>query len=102
MKAAVVHEFGAPLVIEDVPQPEPGAGQVLVRVEAAGLCHTDIHAAKGDWPVKATLPLIPGHEGAGIVEAVGRPGWRASLSGPGCRPMAGLRVRAVPLLQRRP
>jgi len=71
MKAAVVHEFGAPLVVEEVPRPEPGPGQVLVRVEAAGLCHTDIHAARGDWPVKATLPLIPGHEGVGVVEAVG-------------------------------
>jgi propanol-preferring alcohol dehydrogenase len=71
MKAAVVHEFGAPLVVEEVPRPEPGPGQVLVRVEAAGLCHTDIHAARGEWPVKATLPLIPGHEGVGVVEAVG-------------------------------
>jgi propanol-preferring alcohol dehydrogenase len=71
MRAAVVHEFGAPLVVEDVPRPVPGPGQVLVRVEAAGLCHTDIHAARGEWPVKPTLPLIPGHEGVGIVEAVG-------------------------------
>ena len=46
MKAAVVHEFGAPLVVEEVSRPEPGPGQVLVRVEASGLCHTDIHAAR--------------------------------------------------------
>lgn len=71
MRAAVVHEFGLPLVVEDVPRPEPGPGQVLVRVEAAGLCHTDIHAARGEWPVKPKLPLIPGHEGVGIVEEVG-------------------------------
>ena len=71
MRAAVVHEFGSPLVVEDVPRPEPGPGQVLVRVEAAGLCHTDIHAARGEWPVKPKLPLIPGHEGVGIVEEVG-------------------------------
>jgi len=71
MKAAVVREFGAPLVVEDVARPEPGPGQVLVRVEAAGLCHTDIHAARGEWPVKPTLPLIPGHEGVGLVEEVG-------------------------------
>jgi alcohol dehydrogenase, propanol-preferring len=71
MKAAVVHDFGSPLSIEDVPRPEPGAGQLLVRVEASGLCHTDIHAAHGDWPVKPTLPLIPGHEGVGTVEALG-------------------------------
>jgi alcohol dehydrogenase, propanol-preferring len=71
MKAAVVHEFGRPLVIEDVAKPTPGSGQVLVRVETSGLCHTDIHAAHGDWPVKPAPPFIPGHEGVGIVERVG-------------------------------
>jgi propanol-preferring alcohol dehydrogenase len=71
MKAAVVHEFGRPLVIEDVAKPVPGPGQVLVRVETSGLCHTDIHAAHGDWPVKPAPPFIPGHEGVGIVERVG-------------------------------
>jgi propanol-preferring alcohol dehydrogenase len=49
MKAAVVHDFTQPLSIEDVPRPEPSDGQVLVRIEACGLCHTDIHAAHGDW-----------------------------------------------------
>jgi propanol-preferring alcohol dehydrogenase len=72
MKAAVVHAFDKPLSIEDVPTPEPGPDEVLVRIEAAGLCHTDIHAARGDWPVKPSLPLIPGHEGVGTVVAVGR------------------------------
>ena len=57
--------------IDNVPRPEPGDGQVLVRIEACGLCHTDIHAAHGDWPIKPPLPLIPGHEGVGIVEALG-------------------------------
>jgi alcohol dehydrogenase, propanol-preferring len=71
MKAAVVHEFGHPLQIEELPTPEPGPGQVLVRVETSGLCHTDIHAAHGDWPVKPGLPFIPGHEGVGIVERLG-------------------------------
>jgi hypothetical protein len=71
MKAAVVHDFSQPLSIDDVPRPEPGDGQVLVRIEACGLCHTDIHAAHGDWPIKPPLPLIPGHEGVGIVEALG-------------------------------
>jgi propanol-preferring alcohol dehydrogenase len=71
MKAAVVHAFGEPLTIEDVPIPEPGEGQVLVRIVASGVCHTDLHAANGDWPVKPTLPFIPGHEGAGTVAAVG-------------------------------
>jgi len=71
MKAAVVREFKKPLAIEDRPIPEPGPGQVLVRVEASGLCHTDIHAANGDWPVKPTPPFVPGHEGVGIVERLG-------------------------------
>jgi propanol-preferring alcohol dehydrogenase len=71
MRAAVVHSFGEPLVIEERPIPEPGPGQILVRIETSGVCHTDIHAAHGDWPVKPTLPLVPGHEGVGIVEAVG-------------------------------
>ncbi len=71
MKAAVVHSFDQPLSIEDVPTPEPADGQVLVRIEASGLCHTDIHAARGEWPVKPSPPFIPGHEGVGIIERVG-------------------------------
>ncbi|WP_458527194.1 alcohol dehydrogenase AdhP [Onishia taeanensis] len=71
MKAAVVHEFGQPLVIEDVPVPQPGPGEVLVKIKASGVCHTDLHAAHGDWPVKPAPPFIPGHEGAGVVVALG-------------------------------
>jgi alcohol dehydrogenase, propanol-preferring len=71
MKAAVVHNFGQPLKIEDVPVPEVSPGQVLVKVIASGVCHTDLHAADGDWPVKPTLPFIPGHEGVGYVAAIG-------------------------------
>ncbi|WP_454825684.1 alcohol dehydrogenase AdhP [Paraburkholderia xenovorans] len=71
MKAAVVHEFGAPLRIEEVPVPQVGRGQILVNIKASGVCHTDLHAADGDWPVKPTLPFIPGHEGVGYVAAVG-------------------------------
>ncbi len=71
MKAAVVREFGKPLSIEEVPVPTPSAGEALVRIQATGVCHTDLHAADGDWPVKPTPPFIPGHEGAGIVAAVG-------------------------------
>lgn len=71
MKAAVVHSFTSPLAIEERPVPAPGPGEVLVRIEASGLCHTDIHAAHGDWPVKPSPPFVPGHEGVGIVEAVG-------------------------------
>jgi propanol-preferring alcohol dehydrogenase len=71
MKAAVVTDFTAPLEIQDLPIPQPGPGEVLVSIEASGLCHTDIHAAHGDWPVKPTPPFIPGHEGIGRIEALG-------------------------------
>jgi propanol-preferring alcohol dehydrogenase len=71
MRAARVTSFESPLEIVDLPLPVPGAGQVLVRIEASGLCHTDIHAARGDWPVKPSLPFTPGHEGVGLVEEVG-------------------------------
>ena len=71
MRAAVVTGFDQPLEIKEVPKPEPGEGQILVRIEASGLCHTDIHAARGDWPVKPTPPFIPGHEGVGIIEQNG-------------------------------
>lgn len=71
MKAAVVPALGAVLEIRDLPVPTPGPGQVVVRIEASGLCHTDIHAARGDWPVKPKIPLVPGHEGVGTVVAVG-------------------------------
>jgi propanol-preferring alcohol dehydrogenase len=71
MRAAVVKDFTQPLEITQVPDPEPGPGEVLVRVEATGLCHTDIHAARGEWPIKPSPPFIPGHEGVGIIEALG-------------------------------
>lgn len=71
MKAAVVKAFGKPLVIEDVPIPVPGPGELLVKLKACGVCHTDLHAASGDWPVKPVPPFIPGHEAAGLVAAIG-------------------------------
>jgi propanol-preferring alcohol dehydrogenase len=71
MEAAVVEQFGQPLQLREVPVPQPGPGQALVEIVASGVCHTDLHAAEGDWPVKPTLPFIPGHEGAGIVVALG-------------------------------
>ncbi len=85
MKTAVVRAFGQPLVIEDRPIPGPGPGQVAIRMEASGLCHTDIHAAHGDWPVTPTPPFVPGHEGVGIVYSVGegvtsiQPGQRVAV-----------------------
>ncbi len=71
MKAAVLHEFGQALQIEEVDIPTPGAGEILVKMQASGVCHTDLHAIEGDWPVKPSPPFIPGHEGVGLITAVG-------------------------------
>jgi alcohol dehydrogenase, propanol-preferring len=72
MKAAVVHAFGKPLAIEELPVPEPKAHEILVKMESTGVCHTDLHAVSGDWPIKPNPPFIPGHEGVGYVAAAGR------------------------------
>jgi propanol-preferring alcohol dehydrogenase len=71
MQAAVVEQFGKPLALREMNIPSLGAGQILVKTEACGVCHTDLHAAHGDWPVKPTLPFVPGHEAIGLVTAVG-------------------------------
>lgn len=71
MKDAVVRELGQQLRIEEVPVPRPGSGELLIKLKASGVCHTDVHAGDGDWPVKPSPPFIPGHEGAGVVAAVG-------------------------------
>ncbi|PCD02151.1 alcohol dehydrogenase AdhP [Sphingomonas spermidinifaciens] len=71
MRAAVVRSFGAPLEIEERPVPTPGPGELLIRVQASGVCHTDLHAAHGDWPIKPVLPFVPGHEAVGRVAAIG-------------------------------
>ena len=88
MKAAIIEEVGKPFIIGDVDVLDPREGEVLVRMVAAGVCHSDLHALKGELP--APLPVVAGHEGAGVVEAVGpgvtsvKPGdhvlllWRAS------------------------
>lgn len=72
MRAAVAHNFGDALNIEEMPVKEPGDNEILVKVKASGVCHTDLHAIDGDWPVKPKLPLIPGHEGVGYVAAAGK------------------------------
>ena len=71
MQAAVVEQFGKPLVLREWDVPTPGPGQIVVKTEACGVCGTDIHASRGDWPLKPTPPFIPGHEAIGIVYAVG-------------------------------
>lgn len=71
MKAAVVREFGKPLTIEELDIPTIDQNHILVKMEACGVCHTDLHAARGDWPSKPNPPFIPGHEGIGRVTQVG-------------------------------
>ena len=71
MQAAVVEAFGKPLVLREWGLPSPGPGQIVVKTEACGVCHTDLHAARGDWPIKPTPPFVPGHEGIGLVAAIG-------------------------------
>jgi len=71
MKAAVVEQFGKPLELRELDVASPGPGRILIKTEACGVCHTDLHAAHGDWPTKPTLPFIPGHEAIGLVAATG-------------------------------
>jgi alcohol dehydrogenase, propanol-preferring len=71
MTAAVVEEFAKPLVLREWEMPSPAPGQIVMKTEACGVCHTDLHAAEGDWPVRPPLPFIPGHEAVGVVTAVG-------------------------------
>lgn len=71
MKAALAYKFGEALKIEEIPIPEIKPHQILVKIAASGVCHTDLHAVSGDWPIKPTLPFIPGHEGAGVVTKIG-------------------------------
>lgn len=71
MKAAVLHQIGGPLQIQQVPVPQPGPGEVLIRITACGVCHSDLHAMDGDWAAQPVLPLIPGHEITGQVVALG-------------------------------
>ncbi len=74
MKAAVLHELKKPLAMEDVERPKPGENEVLIQIEACGVCHSDLHIIDGDWKQFGgitKLPLIPGHEVAGLVAEVG-------------------------------
>ncbi len=71
MKAVVLREIGTPLKIETLPIPQPKRGEVLIRVTACGVCHSDLHAVDGDWSPLPNLPLIPGHEVVGTVSALG-------------------------------
>ena len=91
----MVEVFGQPLVIRDRPIPVAGPGQVLVKTEACGVCHTDLHAAAGDWPLKPALPFTPGHEGIGVVTALGSGVTAVKLGDRGGRAVALLHLRAL-------
>ena len=70
-RAAVVEEFGPEVNVRDVDLPKPDRHQALVKLHASGVCHTDLHAAEGDWPVKPEPPFVPGHEGVGEIVELG-------------------------------
>ncbi|TWU79001.1 alcohol dehydrogenase [Metarhizium rileyi] len=69
--AAVVEKTGGPVVYKKIPVRDPGPDEVLINVKYSGVCHTDLHAMMGDWPIAPKLPLVGGHEGAGVVVARG-------------------------------
>lgn len=77
-KAIIFYKNGGPLEYKDIPVPEPKSSEILINVKYSGVCHTDLHAWKGDWPLDVKLPLVGGHEGAGIVVKVGSNvrGWK--------------------------
>ena len=69
--AAVVEKFGQEVTVKEIDLPQPGPNQALVKVLTSGICHTDLHALEGDWPVKPEPPFVPGHEGVGEVVELG-------------------------------
>lgn len=77
-KALIFETNGGPLLYKDIPVPKPKPNELLINVKYSGVCHTDLHAWKGDWPLPTKLPLVGGHEGAGVVVALGEnvKGWK--------------------------
>ncbi|WPK25935.1 hypothetical protein PUMCH_003273 [Australozyma saopauloensis] len=71
-KAIVFETNGGPLEYKEIPVPEPNSNELLINIKYSGVCHTDLHAWKGDWPLATKLPLVGGHEGAGVVVAMGK------------------------------
>jgi propanol-preferring alcohol dehydrogenase len=69
--AQVAEKIGGPLVLKQIPVPKPGPDQILVKIRYSGVCHTDYHAMMGHWPIPVKMPLVGGHEGAGVVVAKG-------------------------------
>lgn len=69
--AMLLEKTGGPVEYKEIDVPVPGPDEVLINVKYSGVCHTDLHAVNGDWPVPTKLPLVGGHEGAGVVVAKG-------------------------------
>ncbi|RYO87823.1 hypothetical protein DL762_004009 [Monosporascus cannonballus] len=69
--AQVLEQKGGPVIYKKIPVPKPGPDEVLINIKYSGVCHTDLHAVKGDWPLQSKMPLVGGHEGAGVVVARG-------------------------------
>ena len=69
--AMVIEKTGGPVEYKEIPVQQPGPDEVLVNIKFSGVCHTDLHAVNGDWPLPTKLPLVGGHEGAGVVVAKG-------------------------------
>lgn len=77
-KAVVFETNGGPLLCKDIPTPKPKPNELLINIKYSGVCYSDLHAWKGDWPLGTKLPLVGGHEGAGVVVAMGEnvQGWK--------------------------
>ena len=77
-KAVIFETNGGELKYTDIPVPKPKPNELLINVKYSGVCHTDLHAWKGDWPLDTKLPLVGGHEGAGVVVGMGENvvGWK--------------------------
>ena len=105
MRAAILREFAGPIATEEVETPVPGPGEVLVKVQACGVCHSDLHLAQGDWDMLrgiTKMPLIGGHEIAGVVSAVGEGVSDLKIGRPGWGAVAALDLRRMRVLSRGP
>src|SRR5213080_4618665 len=70
--AQVCERVGGPLEYKQIPVAKPSPDEILVNIKYSGVCHTDLHAMMGDWPLPLKMPLVGGHEGAGVVVAKGQ------------------------------
>ena len=91
--AQVIEQTGGPIKFKEIDVPKPGPDEVLINIKYSGVCHTDLHALQGDWPLPTKLPLVGGHEGAGVVVARGELVKDVQIGD-----HAGIKVHPVPCL----